>query len=527
MAVLQVTTELNDEVRFKHCYKILKKRYLKFKIEDDGTKKIIENPRQMFERVALNLSDSEREFVNFFNMMYNLDALPNSPTIWGAGMPKTLLNACAVLEIEDDMNDIMIQLQNGVELQALGSGVGFYFGNIRSKDILISTSGGKALGVIAVIDIYNNTFDKISQGGRRRGAFMGVLPVWHDEIFEFIMAKDDTSKFKMFNLSVSFTDEFFEVLDVDGEFQLYSPVKGQLKPTRKVKASKIWDMFKKQSHKNGEPSAIFIDTIQKRFPNVNTTNPCSEALLEHMEFCNLGSINLMNHLKINGNDEPDMDWQKLRKTVKTMVIMLNRVINKNYYPEGKDYQRVVNKHRKIGIGIMGFADILIYHHKIKYSSQKARDLARKIMRFIREQARRYSERYHFKNQALTSIAPTGSISMIAGVSSGIEPIIHKKYTRTTMEGYTIDIDKGIEGNWVETAHEISPINHLRMVAAVAKDVDMGASKTINFLHNVSQDDIGEMYKNAWKSGVTGIACYRDGSRGGQPIVKCDDDNCSL
>lgn len=527
MAVLDVAVQLDDESRFKHCQKILQKRYLKFKIEEDGTKRIIEDPRQMFERVAQTLSDNEIEFVNFFNVMYNLDALPNSPTLWGAGMPKTLLSACAVLEIEDDMGDIMRQLDNGVELQALGSGVGYYFGNIRSKDTLISTSGGNALGVIAVLDIYNNTFSKISQGGRRRGAFMGILPVWHDEIFEFMMAKDDPNIFEMFNLSVGFTDDFFKMLDIDGDFQLLTPVKGQLKPTRKVKASKIWDVFKRQSHKNGEPSAIFVDTIKRKYPNVNATNPCSEALLEHMEFCNLGSINLMNHLKINGSKEPDMDWEKLRVTVKTMVIMLNKVINKNYYPEGKEYQRIVNKNRKIGLGIMGFADILIYHYKLKYSSQRARDLARRIIRFIREQAKRYSERYHFKNQALTSIAPTGSISTIAGVSSGIEPIMFAEEKRTTLEGFTIEIRRSNLGNWVETAHEISPMDHLRMVASIAKDVDMGTSKTINFLQNVTQDDIGNMYKKAWRSGITGITCYRDGSRGGQPIVKCSDDNCSL
>ena len=565
---------LDDDKRFQHCMELLENRYLAFKIDTTGKKIITEAPRDMFVRVAKFLANSEEEFAHFFDMMYNLDGLPNSPTLWGANMQKTLLNACAVLEVRDSTEDIMEQMKNGVILQKLSSGVGYYFGDIRSRDALVQSSGGKALGAVAVMRMYNASFKEISQGGRRRGAFMAVLPVWHDEIWkpeyddpdyidvnkiynqlkkdrgydaldlvpflleeseqiveerlldiDFIRCKDDTSRLKMFNNSIGFTDDFLKAVEEDAMYQLYSPINGKLIETRKVRARDIWDAFLVQSHKNGEPSAIYIDTIQKRYPNVKTTNPCSEALLEHKEFCNLGSINLMNHLGYDENGEPDMDWKKLVRTSKTMTIFLNNVIDKNYYPD-PEYQRQVETNRKIGIGIMGFADILIHHFKIKYSSPEARDLARRIIRFIHEQANRYSTRYGFKNKALTSIAPTGSIATIAGVSNGIEPIFAKKFTRTTFEGLEFDLGT-LDESWVEEAHDISPMDHLQMVAAVAKHVDMGSSKTINFLSNVSKEDIGKMYLEAWKSGITGISCYRDGSRGHQPLVKCDDKQCHL
>jgi len=516
--------------KFKHCQELLESRYLAFKFDENGKKRIVETPKLMFHRVAEFLAKNEREYENFFNVISNLDALPNSPTLWGAGHHnrKTLLSACAMLEVQDSTEDILDQLKQGALLQKFGSGVGFYLGNIRGKTSVVSSSGGVALGPVAVMRAYNAMFREISQGGRRRGAFIGIVPVWHCDILEFIESKNNPEELNMFNISVAFTDEFFKVLNKEEEFQLFNPQNGKLIPAKKIEASKIWEKFTKASHHNGEPGAIYLDTIQKHYPSVWGTNPCSEALLEHKEFCNLGSINLMNHV-VNLNGGYEIDWEKLRITVKTMVFMLNRVIDNNFYPD-QEYERQVQKNRKIGLGIMGFADILNYFFKYPYDSEKARSLAKKIMRYIREQAKRYSERKGFHNQSLTSIAPTGSIATICGVSSGIEPIFSKSYTRTTYEGFKYDFDVALEGNWIQTAHEISPENHVRMVGAVAKSVDLGISKTVNFEEDVLPEEIGKMFKLAWELGLTGLTCYRNNSRQGQPLIakkNCEDGHCEV
>jgi len=514
--------------------KLLESRYLDFRITNGGKKEIIETPTQMFQRVARFLANTKREEKNFFDLMNNMEGLPNSPTLWGAGKDKVLKSACAVLEVEDSTEDILTQLKNAVILQKLSSGVGIYLGNIRAKMSMVKSSGNVALGPVAVLRMYNAVAHEISQGGRRRGAYIAILPVWHEDIMDFMQAKDADGEIKLFNISVSLTDKFMAAVRENKKYQLYSPINGQKKPTRQVKARAIWDMLIHQSWKNGEPGFFFIDTAQARYPNIKCTNPCAEALLEHKEFCNLGSINLTKMIKaIPWNDGEttiiqgyhyEVDWTKLEHAVKTMTVLLNRVIEKNYYPD-LEYKRQVEKNRKIGIGVMGFADLLAFMG-IKYSSRDGRKMAKEIMRFIHEQAKRYSERYNFNNKALTCVAPTGSISTLAGVSNGIEPIYDLKFTRTSYEGFEFEIEKVFSDD-VETAHQIPPEKHVRMLAQISKHVDMGISKTVNFPADAKIGDIDRVINLAWETGIVGLTCYRDGSRLNQPLQSCDDGICHL
>jgi ribonucleoside-diphosphate reductase alpha chain len=523
-------------IRFnKQQTKLLKSRYLDFRINGEGKKEIIETPKEMFQRVARFLANNEREEKNFFDLMYNLEGLPNSPTLWGSGKPEVLKSACAVLEINDSTEDILTQLKNAVILQKLSSGVGIYLGNIRARLSLVKTSGNVALGPVAVLRMYNAVAHEISQGGRRRGAFIAILPIWHEDIMDFIQAKDEDGEIKLFNISVSLTDKFMAAVLEDKKYQLYSPINGKKVPTRQVKARAIWDMLIYQAWKNGEPGFFFVDTAQSRYPAVKCTNPCAEALLEHKEFCNLGSINLMQMIRgipiTDGKSEKiegfnyEIDWIKLEWAVKTMVVLLNRVIEKNYYPD-QEYRRQVFKNRKIGIGVMGFADLLAIM-RVKYSTREGRKIGKEIMRFIHEQAKRYSDRYNFGNTALTCVAPTGSISTLAGVSNGIEPIYDLKYTRTSYEGFEFDMERTFDGDWVETAHQISPEKHVRMLAQLTKHVDMGISKTINFAENATMYDFEKVARLSWELGIVGLACYRDGSRANQPLKSCEDEQCHL
>lgn len=519
----------------KEQMKLLESRYLDFRINEHGKKEIVETPEGMFHRVARFLANTEREEKNFFDLMNNMEGLPNSPTLWGSGKDKVLKSACAVLEVEDSTEDILTQLKNAVILQKLSSGVGIYLGNIRAKMSMVASSGNVALGPVSVLKMYNAVATEISQGGRRRGAYIAVVPVWHEDIMDFIQAKDVDGEISLFNISVGLTDKFMAAVRQDKKYQLYSPVNGQRKPTRQVKARAIWDLLIYQSWKNGEPGFFFVDTAQARYPNVNCPNPCAEALLEHKEFCNLGSINLTKMIRaipitdgettIIQGYHYEVDWTKLEHAVKTMVVLLNRVIEKNYYPD-LEYRRQVEKNRKIGIGVMGFADLLAFMG-IKYSSRDGRKMAKEIMRFIHEQAKRFSERYNFNNKALTCVAPTGSISRLAGVSNGIEPIYDLKYTQTSYEGFEFEIEN-VFGEGVETAHQIAPEKHVRMLAQVSKHVDMGISKTINFKNDATTQDIDRVINLAWETGVVGLTCYRDGSRANQPLKSCDDEGlCHL
>ncbi len=592
--------ELNENAKIT-----LNQRYL-LKNENGET---IETIPDMFERIAnaiafaeLNYDNNEDNYYKYKNIFYDimsdLDFIPNSPTIMNAGTKDGQLSACFVLPIEDSIESIFETLKKAALIHKSGGGTGFSFSNIREKDSVVKTTGGIASGPISFMRVFNAATEEIKQGGRRRGASMAMLRVDHPDILEFIDCKSVDGVLNNFNISVAITDSFMEAVKQDKEYELISPKNGSV--VKSLRARDVFEKIVNNAWNNGEPGIFFIDVANKYNPtpkegDYESTNPCGEQVLLPNESCNLGSINLSNMVFENSFKEAVktmkalendasitlskfkdilynfIDFNKLKKVVYNSVRFLDNVIDQNSFPF-KDIEEKTKRNRKIGLGVMGFADMLL-KLAIPYDSELGRMTAKIVMGFISNSAISASielakERGTFpaykesnwelidakiRNATVTTIAPTGSISIIAGTSSGIEPYFSYAYERHILDGKTLvekneflekvlkeyeiysgelirkivnnhGMLKGIEEIPEEirrvfvSAHEISPKNHILMQAAFQEFVDNAISKTINFTNDATKEDIYNAFMLAYDTGCKGTTVYRDGSRSTQVLT---------
>ena len=546
---------------------ILQRRYLQR--NEDG--EVIETIDELFRRVANAVAAPEgteaARYSNlFYDLMVNLDFLPNSPTLMNAGIPGGQLSACFVLPIEDSMEGIFNTLRDAALIHKTGGGTGFSFSRLRAKNSVVKSTGGVASGPISFMKAYNTATETVKQGGKRRGANMGMLRIDHPDIEEFINCKKDKTELTNFNISVAITDVFMDAVKEEGSYDIIDTRSGKVVDT--IPAKPIWDKIVAAAWESGEPGIFFIDRANAANPTpalgkFEATNPCGEQPLLPYESCNLGSINLLNMCTDKG-----INYTKLDRTIELAVRFLDNVIDINTYPL-PEIEKATKLTRKIGLGVMGWADMLL-RLNIPYNSVRAFELAEKLMKHITDTARDCSrllgkERGSFpakdlsiwkderfmRNAALTTIAPTGTISMIADVSSGIEPIFGYAFTKTVMDNdsfvYVNEILKErllANGLYTQStvdnllkygrvtaldnvpedikevfvcAYDISANDHIRMQASFQKYTDNAISKTINFPNTATIDDVNDGYILAYNLGCKGVTVYRDGSRDSQVL----------
>lgn len=552
---------------------VLKKRYLRK--NESGQ---MESPKDLFIRVAKNIAQAELKFDSnadvdsvadtFYAQMASLKFLPNSPTLMNAGNALQQLSACFVLPVDDSLEAIFEAVKYTALIHKSGGGTGFSFSRLRPKDDSVKTTKGVSSGPVSFMSVFDAATETIKQGGMRRGANMGILRVDHPDIMEFIYAKQDKTKLTNFNLSVGITEEFMKSVKNGTDYDLLTP--RDRKKTGSKNAKEVFNEMVRLAWEGGDPGIIFLDRINNANPTpaegeMESTNPCGEQPLLPYESCNLGSINLVQFVK-NGK----INWDDLRETIRIAVRFLDNVIEMNNYPI-KQIDEMTKKNRKIGLGIMGWADMLVMLN-IPYNSDEAISLAEEVMKFIRDEGRKMSvelaeKRGSFpafeksiypalgfkamRNATITTIAPTGTISIIAGASSGIEPYFALAYYRNVMDNNKLPevnpyfLEKANEGKFYSeslmnklaeagnahnltevpeeirkifvTSHEIEPVWHVKMQAAFQKYTDNAVSKTVNFQNSATIEDVEKAYMLAYDLGCKGITIYRDGSRSGQVL----------
>ena len=550
---------------------VLEKRYL---IRDENGRPT-ETVDGLFHRVADAIAQADAVFdadanvaataQSFYEMMTELEFLPNSPTLMNAGRPLGQLSACFVLPVGDSMEEIFDAIKNAALIHKSGGGTGFSFSRLRSRGSTVNSTGGVASGPISFMKVFNAATEAVKQGGTRRGANMGILRVDHPDIMDFISCKNDTHEITNFNLSVGITEAFMKAVEQNTDYALVDPASHQI--TGRLNARKVFEAIINSAWQTGEPGIIFLDRLNRDNPvpslgEIESTNPCGEQPLLPYEACNLGSINLVQHLK----ETPDgwvLDKEKLTATVYKAVHFLDNVIEVNKYPL-PEIDRMTRSTRKIGLGVMGFADMLLYLG-IPYNSEEGVEMGRTVMELVESAGHRASQELAaqrgafptfaesifrdgapMRNATVTTIAPTGTLSIIAGVSSGVEPVFAYAYIRNVMDNTHLIEANGIlkdvlvrRGLYTEElmqqiveqgslahiagipedirkvfvcAHDVSPIWHVKMQAAFQTYTDNAVSKTVNFPNSATREDVREVYELAYRLGCKGTTIYRDGSR---------------
>jgi len=563
----------------ENAIRVLERRYLKKKEEGE----VIETSQELFRRVAKHIASAELLYDTeadvssmeeaFYQLMANLEFLPNSPTLMNAGSELGQLSACFVIPVEDSMESIFNAVRYTALIHKSGGGTGFSFSRLRPEKDRVGSTGGIASGPVSFMKVFDTTTDVIKQGGMRRGANMAILNVDHPDILDFIAAKEDPEALTNFNLSVAVTDSFMEAVIKGSDYDLVNPRTGEV--TDRLNAKEVFDKIVDMAWSTGDPGIVFIDEINRRNPTprlgkIESTNPCGEQPLLPFESCNLGSINL-SKMVLCENNQPQIDYAKLSQTIKLAVRFLDDVIDVNQFPLPQISERT-KLTRKIGLGVMGFADMLI-QLGIPYDSEQALTIAEEVAHFISEEADKAStelaeERGIFpafegsiygvpggsqlRNASRTTVAPTGSLSIIAGCSSGIEPIFALTYVRHILDNeefievnphferlaqkggfYSQELTKELaEGKKLSdmqdvpeevkklfvTAHDISPEWHVRMQAAFQKFTDSAVSKTVNFPNEATPSDVAKVYMLAYHECLKGITVYRDRSRESQVLT---------
>ena len=551
---------------------VLEKRYL---IKNDKGEPV-ETAEQLFRRVAKAIAQPDKNYnakaaevadteETFYKMMTELEFLPNSPTLMNAGRPLGQLSACFVLPVADSMEEIFEAIKQAALIHKSGGGTGFSFSRLRRKGATVNSTGGVASGPVSFMRVFNMATEAVKQGGTRRGANMGILRVDHPDILEFIDCKKNNAEITNFNISVGLTEKFMKAVESGSDYDLIDPKDGAV--CDQLNAKVVFDKIVESAWQNGEPGIIFLDRLNRDNPvpsqgEIESTNPCGEQPLLPYEACNLGSINLVKML----NDRRQIDWDKLSQTVQNAVHFLDNVIDANQYPL-EQIDRMTRSTRKIGLGVMGFADMLLLMG-VPYNSDEGVELGGRLMEFIQNNAKQASAKLAEKrgsfpvfdesiyktpmrNATVTTIAPTGTLSIIAGCSSGVEPVFAYAFIRNVMDNtemleanpileeelkkrglYSEELMRNIveQGSLAHMeelpedlrrvfvcAHDVSPEYHIRMQAAFQQHIDNAVSKTVNFANSATQEEVRQVYLLAYRLGCKGVTIYRDGSRDSQVL----------
>ncbi len=561
----------------KNAELVLSRRYL----VKDETGKPTETVEGLFRRVADAIAEADLHYDDkadtkavaeeFFRVMTELEFLPNSPTLMNAGRPLGQLSACFVLPIEDSMEGIFEAIKQAALIHKSGGGTGFSFSRLRPAGATVNSTGGVASGPISFMKVFNMATEAVKQGGTRRGANMGILRVDHPDILSFIDCKKDNADITNFNISVGITEKFMQAVEKGEEYDLVDPSTKEV--VRKLAAKEVYEKIVENAWRNGEPGIIFLDRLNRDnvvpdIAEIESTNPCGEQPLLPYESCNLGSINLVAMLDETAEGTFTLNYDRLQRTVRTAVHFLDNVIEVNKYPIEK-IDETTKRLRKIGLGVMGFADMLL-RMGVPYNSEEGVALGEKVMAFINDTGKKETEalakvRGAFplfaqstlkdgtpvRNATVTTIAPTGTLSIIAGVSSGVEPVFAYAFIRNVMDNtemvevnpilrdtlekrglYTEELMRKIasEGTLAHIpeipedirrvfvcSHDVSPEYHVKMQAAFQRHTDNAVSKTVNFVKTATVDDVREVYDLAYKLGCKGVTIYRDGSRDSQVL----------